>query len=587
MRRRWVRTVLALFPCVVLIAVLFVGSTIPNGLVREVDKKILQKTEQRQEIVSLDPGIFTQSITAPMGDTPDSGTNFDQRKYDIAIKAPQVKDVYPQYGSLLISPDTIGNLAKTQISLTGNNAEFAKLYTDQNFVYKRGQPIPLILNPRQINSEVVKMGGKKSIDVDFMDTKSVTNAIEYSSLKDADKLIGRTISANINQFGRLPDIVQESWTDGSSKSTFSKLSSQDRAILTKRTQDLYSSYWNIKQLQKPLNYEFKIVGISRDQDSYSATSYIPNEAVVELRNEQYQLQKAARTKKVLDNNFLSAEEAKSVLKENKLPAEYPSAGTSSYLTREKGVTTQDMPVSSEIPGLIVEQFKNTRGQSEFKETSLDNIKPANFGPSGAVVRLKSAEDRESYLKYLKEHEMELNDQSPLAVIKTVRKWENKIVTLLTLVLGSIAALILLTTMGRFVADSRREIGVWRAIGATKLDIKKLVIVRMALLLAISIGIGIGIGIIVSYFLANYISSTINASTSGFSAYAEQNFIGGMIISFLGGEVPQFSKLGLMATDWLLLLSRLGLLSIISLLFCLIPARRASRISPIIAIRDSE
>ncbi len=106
MRRRWVRTVLALFPCVVLIAVLFVGSTIPNGLVREVDKKILQKTEQRQEIVSLDPGIFTQSITAPMGDTPDSSTNFDQRKYDIAIKAPPI-NCFQKYDLALTSQKNI------------------------------------------------------------------------------------------------------------------------------------------------------------------------------------------------------------------------------------------------------------------------------------------------------------------------------------------------------------------------------------------------------------------------------------------------------------------------------------------------
>ena len=142
-------------------------------------------------------------------------------------------------------------------------------------------------------------------------------------------------------------------------------------------------------------------------------------------------------------------------------------------------------------------------------------------------------------------------------------------------------------MGRFVADSKREIGVWRAIGATRFDIKKLVFTRMAILLLIGVGVGILIGFITSYVLSGMLASQFNQATNNYDPYATTSFAATLIISFLGGEVPQLDRMALLATDWGLLLSRLGILALITLVFGLLPARRASRISPVTAIRESE
>ena len=60
MRKRIIRTILSLLPCVLLIAVMFIGSTIPNGLVNELDSEILSKAQSRQEYVSLDSYLFSQ-----------------------------------------------------------------------------------------------------------------------------------------------------------------------------------------------------------------------------------------------------------------------------------------------------------------------------------------------------------------------------------------------------------------------------------------------------------------------------------------------------------------------------------------------
>ena len=142
-----------------------------------------------------------------------------------------------------------------------------------------------------------------------------------------------------------------------------------------------------------------------------------------------------------------------------------------------------------------------------------------------------------------------------------------------------------------MADSRKEIGVWRAIGATRLDITKLVLVRMSLLLGFGIVAGVVIGYGISYLLAHSLAASFNTATGGFNPYAQPSgasgIVSSIVISLLGGSVPKLEITHLLATNWGLLLSRLGILSLITLVIGLIPALRASRISPVTAIRDSE
>ena len=58
MRKRIIRTILSLLPCVLLIAIMFIGSTIPNGFVRELDEKVLQKAQDRQQYLVLDQFLY-------------------------------------------------------------------------------------------------------------------------------------------------------------------------------------------------------------------------------------------------------------------------------------------------------------------------------------------------------------------------------------------------------------------------------------------------------------------------------------------------------------------------------------------------
>ncbi len=587
MRKRWIRTLLALFPCVLLIAVMFVGSTIPNGVVNEMDKKVLQNAESSQEIVQLDPYYFIQNNFSGSGGDMSSNSSFDQKKYDVATKAPQVQDVYPQLGFLNIIPDSLGNTTKPFLGVAGNSAEFAKLYTGESFVYKKGEPIPIIINPKAISSAQYNWGDKKSIDINYNEAESVKKSIDNQQLKDADALMGSVITANLNDFGVLPEAFEETNSDGSSVK-ITKLTKRDEKTLDKKIAEVYSPYWKINELKKPLTTKFKVVGLIKGQSSYQGQAFIPNEAVIDLINTQFVNQKKARTTKALDNEFLANEQSKIEIKKEIIDfSNANSFGVSNTWQKDPESSVSDVAIVTGVSGLIVEPTKNKKGKVEYKETTLGKLTEKNFQPSGAMVRLDSADSRQSYIEYLKTKGIEIYDESPLSIIKSFRKGTQLAVTWLTIILGSVVALVLLTTMGRFVADSKREIGVWRAIGATRFDIKKLVLTRMAILLLIGVGVGLLIGFIASYVLSGMLASQFNQATNNYDPYATTSFAATLIISFLGGEVPQLNQMALLATDWGLLLSRLGILTLITLVFGLLPARRASRISPVTAIRESE
>jgi len=98
MRKRIIRTILSLLPCVLLIAIMFIGSTIPNGFVRELDEKVLQKAQDRQQYLVLDQYIFSQPEFTSSAESGPSATTFNQGKYDLATQSLYVDTVYPQQG---------------------------------------------------------------------------------------------------------------------------------------------------------------------------------------------------------------------------------------------------------------------------------------------------------------------------------------------------------------------------------------------------------------------------------------------------------------------------------------------------------
>jgi ABC-type lipoprotein release transport system permease subunit len=593
MRKRIIRTILSLLPCVLLIAIMFIGSTIPNGLVNELDSEILSKAQSRQEYVSLDSYLFSQPDFTKMSagmTVSSSSSTFDQQKYDLATRSPYVEAVYPQQGSVSGIAPKIGNVSNGTLNLSGTSAEYAKLYTPEPFKYGDGQPIPVLINPSSIAANTYNWDGKNTLDIDYGNAKDAQGKSSYVQLVEGEKLVGTTFKVNFGTFPNWPEAFEEQTMNGFGppKSKLTKITDSDKDIIMKRLKEIYGEYWDISKFNESVTAEFKVVGVLNGQTA--AQALIPNEAIPAIWNKLYARQLAARTTKAIDKEVLSSDSGKVEVVDGFISENAGMTYSTPTWQKSPEVSAWQVDISQiGIPGLLVEPTKNAKGQNEYKPFEQPIVGEQNFKKSAAIVKLKSADDREAYMTFLKDNGMQIYDNSPVAIIKSVRKGANIFVTWLTIILGTIVAFILLTTVSRFVADSRKEIGVWRAIGAKRIDITVLVLVRMLILLAFGVFVGVAIGYGLSALIARSIVSSVNSYTGSINVYSPTggNFLGSLIVGMLGGEVPKLELVKLLAPNWPLLLSRLGILSLITLVVGLIPASRASRISPVTAIRDSE
>lgn len=131
-------------------------------------------------------------------------------------------------------------------------------------------------------------------------------------------------------------------------------------------------------------------------------------------------------------------------------------------------------------------------------------------------------------------------------------------TYLSLSLGIISAIIILTaaisiisTFLGTIAERRREIGLLRALGATRYHIKKLILLEAGLIGISGAVLGTAIGLISSHFLSQYALSKLTDTTLNLSSLFNftpqliiQTLLFGLILALLSAYLPasQASKL---------------------------------------------
>jgi ABC-type lipoprotein release transport system permease subunit len=136
----------------------------------------------------------------------------------------------------------------------------------------------------------------------------------------------------------------------------------------------------------------------------------------------------------------------------------------------------------------------------------------------------------------------------------------------------ITALFILINMAKFVSEGRREIGIFRAIGASRMAIRFIFIVQSLAYIVISVITGAILGVLAIYGLSNVM---LNSASSFI-----QSTVGAIIN--LTGKVTQSDFLTL---DYKTLLIYAGILLVVTLVVSLIPSEQAARVSPVEAIRN--
>lgn len=219
------------------------------------------------------------------------------------------------------------------------------------------------------------------------------------------------------------------------------------------------------------------------------------------------------------------------------------------------------PDEIEIIGLA-RDAKYARQRDDIPATvysSFRQERPMNFGTF--EVRING--DPAAVVAGLREAVKQVEPNLPIGLVRTqieqgdetlrMERLFAKLLTLFGLLAQQLAAIGLFGVLAYTVSQRTHEIGIRMALGADQSSVMKM-IVRQGMVLA---GAGIVLGLIGAYVLTKYLESWVNLSDMLFGVKVSDPFTYGLIAV---------------------------LLSVVALISCYIPARRATKVDPLVALR---
>jgi ABC-type antimicrobial peptide transport system permease subunit len=178
----------------------------------------------------------------------------------------------------------------------------------------------------------------------------------------------------------------------------------------------------------------------------------------------------------------------------------------------------------------------------------------------ATIEVRTGGDPSSYVAGIREAMHEVDSNLPITNIRTqieqadktmaMERTLAKLFTLFGLIAQQLAAIGLYGVMAYTVAQRTKEIGIRMALGADRASVLKMIL-RQGMVLTV---IGVGIGLAAAYLLTKYLESLTE-----------------MLFGIEARDPWTFAAIGV-------------LLIVVALVACLIPARRATRVDPLVALR---
>lgn len=498
-------------------------------------------------------------------------------------------------GTQMLVPVPISNIVVTDLfdvafsinRLIALGDKFAALYTDQDFSYSEGAVIPIILNANSFVEVYEDWGGKSKItierDVVMRPGEGAVNnalpiksrAIEY----DKSELLGKEITI---QFGGLDKIQTYEIEPTSSGMVISKLTSSELKEKKSERKTAISKYWNYTKISKPLEYKFKVVGVITSESNTS--TFVPQEFVNKLMRDYIKNQLNARTSKAipdddLGNTFTGLEYDGVELKRSGgyMVSGMGGRGTSVFVGRP------DSSSGYYIPGLVIEVERESSSSetSEPGQQSSANVigeykkadvyESATKNGESVIVKFASIYDRQQVISDLNKLGYAYQDLSSAGVFEELKSTLNTVSVVSVVAFIGLSIVIIIFTMGKFISESRKEIGIFRALGATKSDIRKVFIIQALLYAFIGYTVGLVGGV------------TLNLASAGLIKVGFDSFVAKTIGESFGVVNPVNAGI-FSTTNWEALAIYSALLLAITVLTSIVPATNASKMSPVEAIR---
>jgi len=219
----------------------------------------------------------------------------------------------------------------------------------------------------------------------------------------------------------------------------------------------------------------------------------------------------------------------------------------------------DNPAEIEIVG-VARDAKYTSHRDKIQPTVYQSWRQSLKTMAGATVEVRTDGNPSSFVAGIREAMHEVNSNLPLTNIRTqieqadetlaLERMLAKLFTLFGVIAQLLAAIGLYGVMAYTVAQRTKEIGIRMALGADRARVLKMIL-RQGMALTL---IGVGLGLVAAYVLTKYLASLTE-----------------MLFGVEARDPWTFGAIGV-------------LLIVVALVACLVPARRATRVDPLIALR---
>jgi ABC-type antimicrobial peptide transport system permease subunit len=601
------KSIFIILPISLMFALLFIASSEALSLINVTEKSIFSSIESQNETIELNKNGTTQGGPGGMrtfsfsSDSEDqSYTNSDVSTIESLENVEQANLVTETPVENVKTSDLFEGLNIELNGLAGLDSEYANLYTDESFEYSEGEAIPIILNANDFIENYQDWQGKDEIVIDLSKLRNSgppedgtdpiadqnpnkTKSVSYTK----EDLIGKEITVTVGGLDELQNYTQEPSSNGL---TFKKKTAETLATEETTRKDEISKYWDYSKISTPLTYTFKIVGIAEGSDK--TKTYIPTAFADKLLKDYIQNEISARNTTAIATEDLNSKFQGLVfdgvsLKDDSLSALFsgikrqvggqlkqpPASGSFSVQSAPQNIKIglPDESTSYKIPGFVLNKDRTTEEiTGEYR--SFDMAKQIPLDSTTILVKINSIDSRDQVIDALNEKGYFYQDFSKYKEFEQLETYLYTGLNIASIIFMIVTALFILINMARFVSESRKEIGIFRAIGATRMDIRSIFIIQSLLYIIIAIILGIVIGLIGVLGLSNLMLGSA------------QQFINTTIgeILPLTGDINQMDFINF---NYQTIGIYTGILLIVTLIVSLWPAEQAAKVSPVEAIRN--
>jgi ABC-type antimicrobial peptide transport system permease subunit len=483
-------------------------------------------------------------------------------------------------------------------SLTTMDSTAASLYTTDDFTYTTGQAIPIILNSSSLvsSSEDWSSGTTITITESSPSSSSSTSrqpgespmqrlsflkstAIDYNK----DTLVGTKFTL---QIGNLDAIQDYTISRSSGTTVITKLTDDELATKVSARETAISEYWDYNKISTPLTYTFVVVGVIDDSSVGSSTAYIPENFADTLMSDYISHEINARNGTTIPTDVLNStftgvtydgtelttstngmmgqfvrrmeqRSSSSTSSTTEKPADdggFGSFGTTGYL----------------IPGLVIQVDSSNNVTGTISDSSIYTNSTKYSDILNVVI--DSAANRSAVVSELNTAGYAYQDSNDVGVFDKLQSTLNTISNIFLISFIVLVSAIVAFTMSKFISESIKEIGIFRAIGMRKSSVLTMFISQSLLYVLIGyiggLALGIGLNFLAGHFVSVWFASFLKDTVS--KTFNVVNTVGSS--AFFG-------------INWSSIALYTALLIAISSIISVITSLSASKVSPVEAIKN--